>query len=94
MILFCRGLLVIAIVELARKRGFKLKEMKMHREFLYLADEIFLVGTAAEVTPVSSLDHYVIGKGGRGPITRLLQENFFNVVKGKVADDFNWLTFI
>ena len=83
-----------SIVRLAKKHGFELKEMKMHREFLYLADEIFLVGTAAEVTPVAKLDHYVIGRGGRGRITALLQGNFFDIVKGRASDDFNWLTFI
>ncbi len=83
-----------SIITLAKEHKIKVVERKMPREFLYLADEIFLVGTAAEVTPVTKLDHYVIGQGTRGPITTLLQKNFFDIVEGRAEDIFDWLTFI
>jgi branched-chain amino acid aminotransferase len=64
------------------------------REALYIADEIFFVGTAAEVTPVRSVDKQQIGAGRRGPITQALQQAFFDVINGEVPDRHGWLTYV
>lgn len=81
-----------AIITLARDFGYEVREQTLPRDMLYLADEIFLTGTAAEVTPVRSVDRLVIGAGKRGPITKRLQDQFFAVVHGKVPDTHGWLT--
>ena len=65
----------------------------MPREGLYIADELFFTGTAAEITPIRSVDHYTIGEGRRGPITAELQEAFFDVVHHG-NDPYGWLTFV
>jgi branched-chain amino acid aminotransferase len=62
------------------------------REMLYIADELFFVGTAVEITPIRSVDKIVIGRGTRGPITQALQEAFFGVVTGERPDTHGWLT--
>ena len=67
-------------------------ETPVPRELLYIADEVFFTGTAAEVTPIRSVDRVVVGKGRRGPITEKLQHEFFAIVEGKAADRFGWLT--
>ena len=59
---------------------------------LYLADEIFLAGTAAEVSPIRSVDHIVVGDGKRGPITTQIQRDFFDYIEGKVEDRHSWMT--
>ena len=64
------------------------------RESLYIADEVFFVGTAAEVTPVRSIDKIQIGAGRRGPITEALQRAFFDVVNGEAPDTHGWLTYV
>jgi branched-chain amino acid aminotransferase len=61
---------------------------------LYLADELFFTGTAAEITPIRSVDKITVGKGQRGPVTEALQKAFFEVIEGRVADEFGWLTFV
>ena len=61
---------------------------------LYIADEIFLTGTAAEVTPVRSVDKIQVGEGFRGKLTKDIQETFFAVVNGSVEDKHHWLTFV
>ena len=68
-------------------------QASLTRDELYSADEIFLTGTAAEVTPVREVDHRTIGAGSRGPITQALQPAFFDVVSGKEAKYEGWLTF-
>jgi branched-chain amino acid aminotransferase len=59
---------------------------------LYIADEVFFTGTAAEVTPIRSVDRIVVGKGRPGPITRALQERFLSIVQGRAEDKYGWLT--
>jgi branched-chain amino acid aminotransferase len=76
---------------LARAHGFEVREQAIPREMLYLADEIFLTGTAAEITPVRSVDHIPIGAGKRGPITEALQAAFFGLFNGKTPDKWGWL---
>jgi len=68
------------------------REEPIPRELLYVADEIFLCGTAAEITPVCSVDSVVVGSGKRGPITTRLMTAFFDIVKGRVTDRYGWLT--
>lgn len=82
-----------AVMTLARERGYTVKEQKLPREALYIADELFFTGTAAEITPIRSVDDYTIGSGRRGPITEELQEAFFDIVK-KGNDPHDWLTFV
>jgi branched-chain amino acid aminotransferase len=80
------------IITLARDLGLEVLETQIPREALYLADEVFLVGTATEVVPVRSVDRIVVGSGRRGPVTEALQRAFFDVVQGHVADRHRWLT--
>ena len=80
-----------AIIRMARDRGYVVEETRIPREALYIADELFFTGTAAEVTPIRSVDKQIIGNGGRGPITHELQTAFFDIVQ-KGRDDYGWLT--
>jgi branched-chain amino acid aminotransferase len=80
-----------SIMTLAREGGLEVIEKTVPREMLYIADEIFLTGTAAEVTPVRSVDRIPVGSGQRGPITRQLQEAFFGLFNGKTPDRWGWL---
>ena len=82
------------VITLARRQGLKVHESRLLRESLYIADEVFLTGTAAEITPVRSVDKIVIGKGARGPVTEALQKAFFDVIECRVPDEFGWLTFV
>jgi branched-chain amino acid aminotransferase len=61
---------------------------------LYIADEVFFTGSAAEITPIRSIDKVNIGNGKRGPVTQKLQERFFQVVRGETEDKYKWLTFV
>jgi branched-chain amino acid aminotransferase len=82
-----------AVITLAKQHGIEVREERLPREALYLADEIFFTGTAAEVTPIRKVDHYQIGAGERGPITKAIQDAYFDVVKGG-EDPHGWLTFV
>jgi branched-chain amino acid aminotransferase len=81
-----------SVIQLARDMGFEVLEQTILREFLYLADEVFFTGSAAEITPVRSIDRISVGAGKRGPITQQLQEAFFRLVQGEVEDHYHWLT--
>ena len=83
-----------SIITLARDLGFPVSETTLPREALYLADEAFVVGTAAEVTPIRSVDKIQIGNGRRGQITEALQRAFFDVINGVVPDSHGWLTYV
>src|SRR5439155_16829416 len=80
------------VIQLAESLGIPLVETLVPREMLYIADEVFFSGTAAEVTPIRSVDRIPVGAGKRGPITEKLQKPFFNLVEGKSADVHGWLT--
>jgi branched-chain amino acid aminotransferase len=80
------------VVTLARELGIDIVETVIPREMLYIADELFFTGTAAEVTPIRSVDKIQIGTGRRGPVTEKLQTAFFNLVEGKSDDKHGWLT--
>ena len=81
-----------SIVKLAEDLKVPVEESVIPREMLYLADEVFFVGTAVEVTPIRSIDKITIGKGVAGPVTRRIQEEFFAVTSGRKPDTHNWLT--
>lgn len=80
------------VITLAHELGYTVNEALIAREQLYVADEIFFTGTAAEITPVRAVDRIVIGPGHRGPITAKLQERFFDIVAGRAPDRYHWLT--
>lgn len=80
------------VITLARELGYEVREVLISREQLYVADEVFFAGTAAEITPIRSVDHIVVGPGRRGLITANLQAEFFKIVSGQVADRHHWLT--
>jgi len=82
------------VLQLARDLGYEVTEQAVAREMLYCADEIFMTGTAAEVTPVRSVDGHTVGAGERGPVTAKLQEEYFGIVHSKQPDRFNWLTYV
>lgn len=86
-----QGITRDTVVTLARQHGFEVREQAIPRELLYVADEIFLTGTAAEITPVRSVDHITIGAGKRGPVTEALQSAFFGLFSGKTPDKWGWL---
>lgn len=81
-----------AIFQLAQSLGIPMVETIVPREMLYIADEVFFSGTAAEITPIRSVDRIVVGKGSRGPVTEKLQRAFFDVIEGRAEDHFGWLT--
>ena len=83
-----------SILHLTGDLGIPVKEMPVPREMLYGADEVFLTGTASEVTPVRSVDRITIGRGRRGPVTEQIQRLFLDVVHGRVADRHGWMTFV
>ncbi|HEV2177742.1 MAG TPA: branched-chain amino acid transaminase [Terriglobia bacterium] len=80
------------VMTLARDFGYEVVEEVLSREMLYIADEVFFCGTAAEVTPIRSVDRIAVGKGEPGPVTRRLQERYLAVVSGRAEDKYGWLT--
>lgn len=83
-----------SVIELLRGEGVEVREVDLARGFLYAGDEMFLTGTAAEVTPIRSVDRRVVGDGKRGPITKKAQELFAAAVAGKLDEYRHWLTFV
>lgn len=83
-----------SVITLAKDLGFTVTEGIVPREALYIADEVFFCGTAAEVTPVRSIDKIVVGAGKRGPITEAIQRAFFDVINGARPDTHGWLTYV
>ena len=81
-----------SIVTLARDAGYTVVEQQIAREMLYIADEVFFTGTAAEITPIRSIDKIPVGTGTRGPITARLQKEFFSLLRGESEDRYGWLT--
>jgi branched-chain amino acid aminotransferase len=80
-----------SVMILARELGIEVREQVLPREMMYIADEMFLTGTAAEITPVRSVDRLSVGTGSRGPITKALQDAFFGLFDGRTADKWGWL---
>ena len=83
-----------SIITIAHDLGFTVLEHAVPRELLYIADELFFVGTAVEVTPIRSVDRLTVGSGTRGPVTEAIQRTFFDIISGKVPDRHNWLTYV
>lgn len=82
------------IITLAKDLGFSINVESIPREMLYIVDELFFAGSAAEITPIRSVDKIKIGEGKRGPITAELQKEFFAIVRGEKKDKYEWLTYI
>jgi branched-chain amino acid aminotransferase len=80
------------VMTLARELGYQVREEVLAREMLYMADELFFAGTAAEITPIRSVDRMPVGDGERGPVTARLQELFFGITEGRLPDRYGWLT--
>lgn len=80
------------IIRLARDLGYEVIETLIPRESLYIADEVFFTGSAAEVTPIRSIDRVTIGEGKRGPVTERLQSEYFAYIDGRIPDRYGWLT--
>jgi branched-chain amino acid aminotransferase len=83
-----------SIIHIAHDLGYEVKEMQMPREFLYVADELFFCGTAAELTPIRSVDRLPVGEGKPGPITKAIQKEYLGIVRGEIADRHGWLTMV
>jgi branched-chain amino acid aminotransferase len=81
-----------SVMKIAAQLQIPVVETNIPREMLYIADEVFFTGTAAEVTPIRSIDRIPVGSGRRGPITERIQKRYFDVVSGQVEDQFRWLT--
>lgn len=88
------GLTREAVIQVARDKGIPVVETEITRDECYIADEMFLTGTAAEVTPIRELDRRPIGDGTRGPVTRTLQDAFFAIVAGRDSKYESWLTYL
>ena len=80
------------VIQLAQDLGYEVREQVIAREMLYLADECFFTGTAAELVPIRSVDGIQVSAGHRGPVTAHLQEQFFGIVRGEFKDRFGWMT--
>ncbi|WP_076541896.1 branched-chain amino acid transaminase [Shewanella sp. UCD-KL21] len=86
-----KGITRDTIMVLAKELGYQVIEEAMAREFLYVADEIFMTGTAAEIVPVRSVDRIEVGAGKRGPVTQQIQQSFFGLFNGETEDKWGWL---
>lgn len=86
------GITRASVLTLARDLGFEVQQQAIPREALYIADELFFTGTAAEITPIRSVDGIEVGAGHRGPVTEQLQRHFFDIVFGRTDDPYGWLT--
>ena len=82
------------VIKLARDMGYEVRETSIPREMLYIADELFFTGTAAEITPIRSVDRITVGAGRRGPVTEKLQKAFFGLFTGATPDKYNWLDLV
>ena len=82
------------MIAIASEIGFESVEKRLTRDELYVADEVFFTGTAAEVTPIREIDGRQIGIGERGPITAEIQQRYFDIVQGKNPKYRDWLTYV
>jgi branched-chain amino acid aminotransferase len=83
-----------SVMTIAKDLGYEVIVEDIPREMLYIADEVFFTGSAAEITPIGKIDDIPVGIGKRGPVTKRLSEAFFDVVQGRVEDKYNWLTYV
>jgi branched-chain amino acid aminotransferase len=89
-----RGITRDTAIHLLQDEGIEVRYQPIAREMLYMADELFFTGTAAEVTPIASVDRLPIGRGSRGPVTEKLQSRFFGITGGELPDPYGWLTYV
>lgn len=87
-----QGITRDSVVTIARDLGVPIREQVLPREFLYVADELFFCGTAAEITPIRSVDRIPIGEGKPGPLTQRIQREYLGIAKGRIPDRHGWLT--
>lgn len=83
-----------SVARIGRDMGYEVVEQVMPREMLYIADELFFTGTAAEITPIRSVDRITVGAGGRGPITAAIQKEYMGIAEGRVPDRYGWRTLV
>ncbi len=83
-----------SVITLAREMGYEVVEQEIPREALYVCDEIFFTGTAAEITPIRSVDRISVGGGSKGPVTKRLQERYAGIASGTMKDEHGWLDFV
>ena len=83
-----------SVIQICQELGLTIKERTIQRAALYVADELFFSGTAAEITPIRSVDRITVGNGARGPITEKIQKVFFEITKGERPAPGNWLTYV
>lgn len=85
-----------SVIQIARELGIEIIETNIQRAALYLADEVFFTGTAAEITPIRAVDRITVGSGKRGDMTKIIQDEFFKIIRTERPAPFNadWLTFI
>jgi len=88
------GITRATVIQLAKEEGYQVREKRITRDEVYVADEAFFTGTAAEVTPIRELDGRIIGSGSRGPITKVLQTKYFDVVHGRSEAHQDWLAYV
>ena len=89
-----QGITRDSVTRIARDLGYEVIEQIMPREMLYVADELFFTGTAAEITPIRSVDRITVGSGGRGPITAAIQSEYMGIAEGRLADRYGWRTLV
>ena len=89
-----QGITRDSVTRIARDMGYEVVEQVMPREMLYIADELFFTGTAAEITPIRSVDRITVGSGGRGPITEAIQSEYMGIAEGRLADRYGWRTLV
>ena len=87
---FLPGITRDAVMRIAQDAGIEVKEQQLAREFIYISDEAFFTGTAAEITPIRSVDRIVVGDGKVGPVTKLMQDKLLGIARGKYADPYDW----
>ena len=89
-----QGITRNSVVTIARDLGIEVREQVMPREFIYVADELFFCGTAAEITPIKSVDRIPVGEGKPGPVTQRIQREYYGITHGRIADRHRWLTMV
>ncbi len=87
-----QGITRSSVIRIAQDLGIEVRESPIPREMLYVADEVFFCGTAAELTPVRSIDRMTIGEGHRGPMTHAIQDKYLGIAAGRIPDPYGWLT--
>jgi branched-chain amino acid aminotransferase len=83
-----------SVIQICQELGLTIKERTIQRAALYVADELFFSGTAAEITPIRSVDRITVGRGGRGPVTEKIQKVFFEITKGEREPPSPWLSYV